>query len=895
MSMIGKSLIHYEISADLGKGGMGEVYQAKDTKLGRDVAIKVLPEEFALDTDRVARFQREAKLLASLNHPNIAAIYGLEESDDTHFLVMELIEGDTLRDRIKSGPIPVEEALKLALQMAEALEVAHEKGVIHRDLKPANIKVTPDGKVKVLDFGLAKAYVGDQENLSPMDSPTLSIAGTQQGVILGTAAYMSPEQARGKPVDKRADIWAFGVVLFEMLTGKAAFQGEDVSETLASVIKGDSNLGLLPANIHPRVREVITRCLQKEQKKRYRDIGDSKYEIEQVLSDSSGVFVQPSAIAKPRKKLRVGIPWVLAAVALALIIAGVAVWMLKPTEPRQIIRFDYELPESQQFSSLNLWKLTVSPDGKKFAYSTPTGLYLRSLDELTAKHIAGTEESVQNPFFSFDGDWIGYYSVNDRQLKKISINGGVPIILCDVSQLIGAWWGADNTIVYGQSSGDIMRVSANSGTPESLIKMESEALIIPQVLPDGKSVLYRRGINPRQSTIMVQSLESGESKELFAGISARYLPTGHIVYWLLNGHYAVPFDAYKLEVTGGPVPVVLGADEVAISDAGTMVYIPQWYSTSSEGASGPQRTLVWVDRKGQEEPLDAPPNAYMFPKISPDGTKVALNIPISDQADIWIWDLIRKTRSRLTRDEAYDGVPLWTSDGKRIFFVSNRGGSPNIYWKSADGTGEVEQLGSLTTSAIFPSSWSNDGNSLIFNEQQGETGYDISVMSIEGDYTSNPLLQEEFAECNPQVSPDGRWLAYMSYESEQPEIYVRPFPDVHSGKLQISTSGGMEPRWSPDGKELFYRNPSGDAMMVVDIETEPVFEAGIPKELFRGPYYYYMGHNWDIHPDGKRFLMVKQPERLAEESTEESAATEPRKIIVVTNWFEELKERVPID
>jgi serine/threonine protein kinase len=387
MSMIGKSLIHYEISAQIGKGGMGEVYQAKDTKLGRDVAIKVLPEEFALDKDRVTRFQREAKLLASLNHPNIAAIHGLEESEGTHFLVMELIEGDTLRDRIKSGPIPVEESLKLALQMAEALEAAHEKGVIHRDLKPANIKVTPDGKVKILDFGLAKAYVGDQENMSPMDSPTISAAATQQGVILGTAAYMSPEQARGKPVDKRADIWAFGCVLFEMLTGQAAFQGEDVSETLASVIKGDSNLALLPENIHPRVREVITRCLQKDMRKRYSSIGDARYEIEQALSDPSGVFAQPSVLTKPKKKLRVGIPWLTAAVAISLIAASVAVWILKPSPPREkrVMRSEYVLPKDQKFFQAGALgvMLAVSHDGSQFAYSTTREGDLYSLHERT--------------------------------------------------------------------------------------------------------------------------------------------------------------------------------------------------------------------------------------------------------------------------------------------------------------------------------------------------------------------------------------------------------------------------------------------------------------------------------------------------------------------------------
>jgi serine/threonine protein kinase/Tol biopolymer transport system component len=895
MSMIGKSLAHYEITAEIGKGGMGEVYQAKDSKLGRDVAIKVLPGEFAQDADRVARFQREAKLLASLNHPNIAAIHGLEEAEGTHFLVMELVEGETLAERIKTGAIPVEESLKFALQIAEALEAAHEKGVIHRDLKPANIKVTPDGNVKVLDFGLAKAYAEEKEKADLSHSPTLSDAATQQGVILGTAAYMSPEQARGKTVDKRTDIWAFGCVLYEILTGKAAFQGEDVTEIIAAVVKSGVNLDLLPANIHPRIREVIIRCLQKDMRRRYSGINDARYEIEQVLADPSGVFAQPGLMAKPRKKLRVGGAWVAAAVVLAVIIAGIAVWKLKPTEPRQVVRLEHVLPEDQQFSSLRLWMLAVSTDGKQVAYSTPTGLYLRSVDEMTAKHIAGTEESVQSPFFSHDGEWIGYYSVNDKQLKKIPTKGGVPVTLCAASYILCAHWRADNTIVFGQYLGDIMRVSAKGGTPETLIKSESEALVSPQILPDEKTILYSRGPSDT-SMIILKSLESGKSKELFRGIWARYVHTGHILYWLDNTLYAVPFDVSKMEVTGGYVPIVQGGIFFDISDSGTLAYLPVPTSESPEDVDVPQFSLVWVNRKGQEQPIDAPPDTYMFPKISPDGTKVALTIYTAEQADIWIWDLLRKTFSLLTRDDAFDGIPVWTLDGKRIAFISHRGGGHNIYLKAADGTGKAEQLSLLTSDYIFPSSWSVDGNSLVLNEQYGETGQDISVISMEGDHTSNPLLQDEFAEVNPQVSPDGRWLAYASNESGQYDIYVRTFPDVNGGKCRISTSGGMQPIWSSDGRELFYRDWNPNALMVVDIEREPTFKPGMPRELFRGAYLFYSGHNWDIHPDGKRFLMIKLPDTTEEETTtEKSADFRPRKINIVLNWFEELKEKVPVD
>jgi len=538
MPEIGQSLLHYSIVEKIGKGGMGEVYRAKDSKLGREVAIKVLPEEFSRDADRVARFQREAKLLASLNHPNIAAIHGLEESGGTQFLVLELVEGETLADQIKRGPIPVVESLKLALQIAEALEAAHEKGIIHRDLKPANIKVTPEVKVKVLDFGLAKAFAGEQVELNLSNSPTLSDMATQQGVILGTAAYMSPEQARGKVVDRRADIWAFGCVLYEMLTGRVAFQGEDVSEILASVIKADVKLDLLPANIHPRVHEVIIRCLQKDLKRRYSSIADARYEIEQALADPGGVLVQPVTSAKHKRRPRLAIPWVVAAVVAAAIIAGVAGWMLKQPEPRQVIRSEYYLPEGQQFYNTSYPQLAVSPDGRQFVHVTAKGLYLRSLDEFGAKPIIGTETNPVNPFFSPDGQWIGYFSAADRKLKKIGINGGAPVTICDASLLIGASWGEEDRIVFAEYGTGIAGVSANGGTPELLVK---GMFFHPQLLPDGKSLLFTQGSAPPYK-IFVRSFQSGESRELFAGDNARYIPTGHIVYALGNNLFAVPFD-----------------------------------------------------------------------------------------------------------------------------------------------------------------------------------------------------------------------------------------------------------------------------------------------------------------------------------------------------------------
>jgi eukaryotic-like serine/threonine-protein kinase len=896
MSMIGKTLAHYEITSQLGKGGMGEVYQAKDRKLGRDVAIKVLPEEFARDADRVARFQREAKLLASLNHTNIAAIHGLEESDGTNFLVLELVEGDTLADRIKRGPIAVEESLKLALQITEALEAAHEKGVIHRDLKPANIKVTPDGKVKVLDFGLAKAFAGEQSDLNLSNSPTLtrsptlSDAATQQGVILGTAAYMSPEQAKGKSVDKRADIWAFGVVLFEMLTGRSLFAGDDVSQTLARVLERQPDFSALPPNLHSRIRLLLERCLEKEAKNRYGSISDARVDIQNALADPSGVLMQPVTVAEPRTKLRTILPWAAAAIVLGAIIAGVAVWNLRKPESHQLIRLDYDLPENQQFNtSSGRDCLAISPDGRQIAYSTRDGIFLRAMDELTARIIPGTETNPHSPFFSPDGKWLGYLSLDDNKLKKIAISGGAPIDLCDARRMLGASWDAADTIVYAEE-GDveyrgIIRISANGGSPEKLIELKKyENFYYPRLLPDGKSVIFTLGPPPYK--IAVQSLESRERKVLFPGDTAWYLPTGHIVYALGNNLFAVPFHLDTFQISGGPVLMIEGVfrtsalypPSYAVSGPGTLVYMPE-----TIGAATTKRNLAWVDMKGKEELLAAPSNAYRDARISPDGKRVALSMTTASNENIWIWDLIRESLTRLTSDASRDLYPLWTRDGKRIFFASQRSGWFGVYWKAADGTGGVEQL-SVTPiiGHCYPYAWSADGNNLILI--QNISNNNIGAVSMEGERKWRPLLKEKYNEAQPQISPDGKWMAYVSDESGRNEVYVRPFPGVEGGgRWQVSTDHGDSPLWSPDGRELFYRND--DSSMVVQVETEPTFSPEKPKVLFKGTYL-----NWDISPDGKRFLMIKPPASAGAAS----AAAGPRKINVVVNWFEELKQRVPV-
>ena len=915
--MIGKTLAHYEITSQIGKGGMGEVYQATDQKLGRDVAIKVLPEEFAKDADRVARFQREAKLLASLNHPNIAAIYGLEEADGIHFLVMELIEGQTLDERIKSGAIPVEESLKLALQIAEALEAAHEKGVIHRDLKPANIKVTHDGKVKVLDFGLAKAFAAEQADLNLSNSPTLSQAATMQGVILGTAAYMSPEQAKGKEVDKRTDVWAFGVVLYEMLTGRSVFAADDVSQTLARVLEREPDFSTLPQNLHPKIVDMLDRCMEKDVKNRYGSISDARVDIQEVLADPSGVFVQQVATVELKVKQKLMLLWASITVIL-IIIAGLTVWQLKPIPKLQVMRFDYDLPDSQQFPSFSLgtMPIAVSPDGRQFAFSTTEGIYLRSVEQWDARLLVGPEESARTPFFSPDGKWIGYISRADNKLKKISVNGGAPSVLCDTAGAgTGARWYKDKTIIFGTVGDGIMRVSDSGGTPETLIRTEPDVLFFPQLLPDGKNLLFTTGgdLEPEGSQkVSVLSLESGDVKELLTGKAAQYLPTGHLIYRSETNLYAIAFDIKKLETMGGSFSVVEDALDCIVSESGVLVYIPGIASPYTDVG---KRTLVLVDREGHEEQLSFPPDSYAFPSISPDGARIALVIGTRQNSSIWILDLERSTKTRLTSDESEDLFPLWTPDGKHIVFFSFQERETGIYWKAAIGTGEAELLVPAPDRLMMPSSWSSDGKTLVLDRLLNPGGFssikgwaligtmlvvpnpqfsltsdfqkDIVLLSMEGNKELKPLLKDKFFEFNAQVSPDGTRIAYASNETGQDNVYVRPYPEVNSDKRIVSTSGGYDPRWSVDSSELFYR--SGDAIMGIPVEPGKIFKAGKPQLLFQGNYFSFWSSQWDFHPDG-RFLMIKLPDLIEDESS----AAGPSKINIVLNWLEELKQKVPV-
>jgi Tol biopolymer transport system component len=888
-SLVGHQLGSFKILSLLGLGGMGEVYQAHDTKLGRDVAIKILPPAFVHDADRLARFQREAKLLASLNHPNIATIYGLEQLEGVHYLVMELIPGQTLAERITKGVLPQQEALKIATQIAEALEAAHEKGVIHWDLKPANVKVTPEGRVKVLDFGLAKAFGGDGgQDLSL--APTLS----EEGRILGTPSYMSPEQARGKPVDKRTDIWAFGCLLYELLTAKQAFHGETFSDSIATVLEREPDWQALPSSTPAKIHDLLRRCLQKDPQHRLRDIGDARIELKESLTEpgvtapASVPFGAPSGVPhKDGNVVRLRAIALGLAAALAIALAGlIATRMLKSGgAPKPVSRLTIVLPRGQRLAGTLVGSpVALSHDGTHLAYVAREGveqrLYLRSMDSQTAAPIAGTQGAV-TPSFSPDGQWLIFFA--DGKLKKISVNGGSALTLGDSVLPAGASWSSQGIIGFGFYRGSLLQVPEGGGPAQPLTRLKEgdSGQFSPEFLPGGKAVVFVVGSKAGSSKaqIAVQSLTTGERRDLVEGIQPRYAASGHLIYAQSGTLMAVPFDTQQLEVKGDPVAVVedvaesptFSMSQYSISDSGSLVYI-------SAGAHNVQRRMVWVDRDGVEQPLPAPTRAYENLRLSPDGRRIAMEI---DQ-QIWIYDLARETLSRLTFEGSLNRLPLWTPDGKRIAFYSDKAaGEYNLWWQLSDGSGRLERL-TTDEYANNPETFSPDGHLLAFVEINPNTQWDIWILRI-GDNKPTPFLRTPFSEGAPAFSPDGHWLAYVSNESGRPEVYVQPYPGP-GGKYPISTDGGTEPLWNHNGRELFFRN--GNKMMAVDVTTAPDFSVGRPRLLFEGEYWANetptQRSAYDVSPDGQRFLMVKP--------TEASSDTQ---INVVLNWFEELKRRVP--
>ena len=861
----GTRLGPYEILTPLGAGGMGEVYRARDAKLNRDVAIKVLPATFANDAERLSRFEREAQVLASLNHPNIAAIYGVEE----RALVMELVEGEALQ-----GPLPVEEALGLARQLAGALEYAHEKGIVHRDLKPANIKVTPEGKLKVLDFGLAKAMAEDQAAPSTSDSPTLTAAATTRvGTILGTAAYMSPEQARGKAVDKRTDIWAFGCVLYETLTGTQVFGGATVSDSVAKILEREPDWQALPESTPANIRHLLKRCLQKDPKNRLRDIGDARLEMDAPAAE-------PAVALRPRSWERAVL------LSLVALLSCVAVWaLLRHTtpEPSTVTRVTVALPPGEKLILDRQPAMAFSPDGTRLVYRAGRGvtsqLFLRALDRFETTPIPGTEDA-DGPFFSPDGQWLGFFA--GGKVKKVSLSGGTPFTLADAMLPRGASWGLDDTIVFSpRTPSGLVRIPAAGGVqPEEVTTLSTGEMSHrwPELLPGGQAVLFTvwTGAGIDDAHVDVQSLKTGERRVLIkGGVNGHYLAAGFLVFARGGAMLAVPFDVTRLEVTGPPVPMIegvamhpgTGAAQFSLSKSGSILFVPG-------GERAANTTLCWVDRKGVAQPIPAPARGYVNPKLSPAGRRLAVGIE-EGKPGVWIYDLERDTSMLLFRTGGVP-APSWTRDGKRVAFRSNVGGQTGLFWMPADGSGVPERL--TTGNAEYPGSWSLDGRVLAASGGDSKS-WDLWVLPMDGDRKPRPFLQTPFNEGGGMFSPDGRWLAYTSNESGREEVYIQAYPGS-GAKWQVSAEGGVQPVWAQNGKEIFYRNQ--DKMMAVAVVTQPEFRASKPTLVFEGRYekgIYPFIPNYDVASDG-RFLMIK--------SSVESA---PTQLNFVQNWFEELKGR----
>jgi eukaryotic-like serine/threonine-protein kinase len=891
----GTRLGPYEITGAIGAGGMGEVYRARDTKLGRAVAIKVILDQFAADEERIGRFEREAKMLAALNHPRIASLFGIEHVGGQHFLVMELIEGETLADRLRRGPMRVEDALPLAIQIAEALEAAHEKGVVHRDLKPANIKITPDGQVKVLDFGLAKMVEKDAPDASAANSPTLSMMATQAGLILGTAAYMSPEQAKGFPADHRSDVFSFGTVFFEMLTGRQPFQGDTAPDVLASVLVRDPDLTSMPPNLNPRLRDLLRRCLEKSPKRRWQSIADVRAEIETIAADPRGESVLGYFAAPPRPLWRRAIPIVVTAIVAAAV-SGFAVWRATRPAPRPVIRFTVMLPEEQQFTNAGRHLIAVSPDGQQVVYVANQRLYLRPTSELHARPIPGSESEggVLNPVFSPNGQFVAYWTGADQTLRKIAVTGGASVTIGQVGRPHGMRWDQSGVLV-GQGSKGIVRVSAAGGTPESLVAVkENEIAFGPELLPDGQTVLFTLGTGTaterwERAQIVAQSLKTGERRVIVDGGSdGRYLPTGHLVYAQGGLLLATAFDAGRMTTVGTPVPVIqgirradgnqTGAAQFSVSNTGTLIYIPG--PASGTSAYG---DLVFVDRAGVVEKLKLPSGAYQVPRLSPDGKRLALAVEDVKGTNIWIYDVSSTSSIRQLTFEGQNRFPAWTPDGQRITFQSDREGDLGIFWQRADGIEAAQRLIKAPVGESYiPESWSRTGGLLMFAISKG-LRFSLATFSIH-DRKVAPFghVQSAFPP-NAHFSPDGRWVAYARYEPDSNGIFVEPFPAT-GAKYRVATNG-IHPLWSPDGKELFY---SSGALFVVTVTTGAGFEFSNKVQLPRpfqsqGPT---APRAFDSTPDGKRLIGIAP--------SGQGPAGASTQIEVVLDWFEEVKRQTSV-
>ncbi|MCX6545425.1 MAG: protein kinase [Acidobacteria bacterium] len=954
-ALVGAMIAHYRIIEKLGEGGMGVVYKARDTKLQRDVAIKVLPDAVAADPDRLARFEREARALAALNHPHICTLYDVGRDVPTNqagvgeegghagtpqgaaidYLVMEHLEGETLAKRLEKRssastalraagkpPLRVEEALAIGAQIADAVAAAHEAGIIHRDLKPANIKVRDDGTVKVLDFGLAKMFgpPGDS-NADPMNSPTVTARAMRMGLILGTAAYMAPEQARGKTVDRRADVWAFGVVLFEMLAGTRPFVGDDVTDVLAAVVGTEPDWNALPATTPPIVRRLLMRCLTKDPRQRLHDIADARLEID----DAIGRAAEPQSIAATAapSRRRERIVWTIGVtvVALALVALASVAYFGRGSQPASagVTRSLISVAPADQLRASNSMEgdgegrpsrtaMALSPDGQSLVFSAIRGdkqqLFLRALDELEVVPMAGTE-GADSPFFSPDGKWVGFWAKG--ALRKAPLSGGAATTICDTAAIYGASWGSNDTIVYARTRGGLWLIPSGGGTPQPLTTLDAKtgeySHRLPQFLPDGQAVVFttvRHGLPDwRDARLWIVSLTSGERRELGQGADARYASSGHLVFVRSGTLVAVPFDLTKKEVTGNSLTMLddvmqaanmpntsveTGAGQFSLSSSGSLVYLPGGIFPDAE------RTIISVDRAGAAlRVLPGPLRPYQAPLLSPrDQSQLVVWTQGVDRR-VWTYDIARGTLTPLTT-AGRNSRAIWTPDGKRITFAGASAGADNLFWIPSDRSGPVERL-TMSTNVQLPSSWSPDGRTLAFVELGGPTpSFDVMALSLDGDRRPTPILQTRASERYPEFSPDSRYLAYTSDESGRDEVYVQPYPGPGFRK-QISTEGGYAPAWSRDARELFYAMSTGSnvrmttRMMAVSITLTPSFEAGTPHKLFEGRYWMQVAtRGYDVTADGRRFFLTQTKERPPLHVTQ---------MILVQNWFEELKAKVP--
>jgi serine/threonine protein kinase/Tol biopolymer transport system component len=876
---------HYEVLEKLGKGGMGEVYRALDKNLGRQVAIKILPEEFSTDPERLARFEREAKLLATLNHPNIGAVYGFEESKGLRFLVLELVEGETLQTRLYRGALPIDEALETCRQVAEGLEAAHERGVVHRDLKPGNIMTTPEGKVKILDFGLAKSYAAETTGVDIANSPTITAQMSEPGIILGTAAYMSPEQAKGKTVVKRTDIWAFGCILYECLAGKRAFEGETVTETVAAILKNDPDHTLLPPETRPLVSPVLRQCLQKDPGLRLRDIADVRLELRDLLAAAPFEAV-PGASSRGAATSR-RLLWGLA--ALVVVAVALAAWVvLQPHPAPPLLRVNLEARITDVFSASP--PFAVSPDGSRMVYvsefQNEQMLYHRRLDQFEATPLAGTEDA-RNPFFSPDGQTVGFFSRG--RLLKVPVSGGSPSVICQVPTDYGSGtWGPDDTVVFATlfTGTGLFRVPAAGGQAEILTSPHKDqgetAHVSPHFLPGGRQILFTI-YGPDSNRTAVLTLKTREWKTLGIPGNAHYVSTGHLIYCDSGKLFAQSFDLAEMTLMSSPVAMVGGVYKpydpeasayIDISEKGDLLYLPS--GTSRQGLE-----LAWINKTGEATPIPTEGEMNDRPSLSPDGRTVAIRQVSGAESVIFLYDLERGGKRKLTLSGNASN-PIWFPDGLRIAFSRTDSSSTNLFWIRVEAAGDAESL-FASQHPKWVTDISRDGRYLAFYELNPQTGRDIWILPLQGERKPEPFLVTSANERSAVFSPDGHWIAYASDESGRDEVYVQQFPKSQNGSKAVSTHGGREPVWSPDGRELYYRRRN--QLVVVPLKISPTFIPGQERVLFEGSFAVEIGGRnqyYCVSPDNQRFLVVRQGD-----------GTTPQSLRVIFSWFEELKRLVP--